>query len=350
VTDRKSHTGDASDAAAVRTGDADAFATLCEPYRRRLHVHCYRLLGSFGEAEDLVQETFLRAWRARETYAGRASFATWLYRIATNACLNVLERAPRRVLPPDVAAPVIAGFAAENARPTPPVANEIPWLEPYPDHLLEPTAAPASEPEAQLASRETIGLAFLTALQSLPPRQRAVLILCDVLGWSAQEAAAQLELSLAAVTSALQRAHTTVRAQPTFDPEGLAVTKPETPRERELLHGFMAAVTGSDTALLVRLLSEDARWAMPPAPLWFDGRAAIAQLLQLYPFSRNGSFKAVATAANRQPAAAVYLRRPDQTEHHFAGVHVLRVDGGAIREITTFGATLCAAFGLPATL
>ena len=176
--------------AAVRTGDAGAFTAVTEPYRRQLHVHCYRMLGSFDDAEDMVQETMLRAWRGRRAFEGRSLLRTWLYRIATNTCLNALERSPRRVMPQDVVPPVTADTDPSKASDTPPWRPELPWLQPYPDTLLDELAAPPETgPEAMAISRETIELAFLAALQHLPPRQRAVLILTDVLGWSAKEVA-----------------------------------------------------------------------------------------------------------------------------------------------------------------
>jgi RNA polymerase sigma-70 factor (ECF subfamily) len=336
--------------AAIRSGDQGAFGALSERYRRQLRVHCYRMLGSFGDAEDLVQETFLRAWRGRDAFEGRSLFRTWLYRIATNACLNALERAPRRVLPRDMVPPVTATFDASEARAQPPWAPEIPWLEPYPDQHLEAPAPTESEPEAALASRETIELAFLAALQHLPPRQRAALILCDVLGWSAKEAAGLLEATTPSVNSALERAHSTMRAQlPMWDPERPAA-KPPTERERAVLHSFMAALEGTDAGELTRLLSEDVRWSMPPAPLWFDGRATIARLFELFPLERQGTFKVLATAANRQPAAAAYIRAHGQSEYRLSGVHVLRIERGEIEEIITFSAALCSAFALPSRL
>src|SRR5207245_7152813 len=190
---------------AVRAGDESAFTLLAERYRRQLQVHCYRMLGSFDDAEDLVQETLLRAWRGRASFEGRSLLRTWLYRIATNACLNALERAPRRVLPQDVVQPVSATTDTSEARAEPPYAPEVPWLQPYPDSRLEPPAASETEPEASVLSRETIELAFLAALQHLPPRQRATLILRDVLDWSAREPASLLEPSDPAVNSGPQR-------------------------------------------------------------------------------------------------------------------------------------------------
>jgi len=336
--------------AAIRAGDAAAFAALGERYRRRLHVHCYRMLGSFDDAEDLVQDTLLRAWRGRDGFEGRSLFRTWLYRIATNACLSALERAPRRVLPQDVAPPVTAASDASNAPSTPPWAPDVPWLSPYPDHLLDAAAPSEAEPEAQLASRETVALVFLAALQHLPPRQRAILVLGDVLGWSAVETAAQLELSVAAVNSALQRAHATMRAQlPAGWPPRPAVTAP-TDDERAALDAFMAAWGRADAAALVALLREDARWAMPPAPLWFDGRDAIARLFARFPMDFHGDVVMRPIGANRQPAAAAYLRPHGASEYRLTGINVLRIESGAIAEITTFSGALCAGFGLPATL
>jgi RNA polymerase sigma-70 factor (ECF subfamily) len=330
---------------AIRAGDAEAFAAASERYRRQLHVHCYRMLGSFDDAEDLVQETMLRAWRARASFEGRALFRTWLYRIATNACLNALARAPRRVLPQDIVAPITASTNAAEARDQPPWAPEIPWLQPYPDRWLEPAAPGEVEPEAAAVSRETIELVFLAALQHLPPRQRAILILRDVLDWSAKETAALLELSVASVNSAHQRARATMRATQSAGSPG----RPTTEADAAALRSFMAAWEHADVPALLALLREDARWAMPPARLWFAGRQAIARLYSLYPISWSGEFRMLATAANRQPAAAAYLRAHGDSEFRLVAVHVLRVASGAIAEVTTFHAELCRAFRLPET-
>jgi RNA polymerase sigma-70 factor (ECF subfamily) len=195
--------------ASIQAGDADTFASIAEAYRRQLHVHCYRILGSFDEAEDMVQETMLRAWRGWAGFEGRARFHTWLYRIATNVCLNALERSPRRVMPPDAVPAVTAATPSEEATATPPWRPELPWLEPYPDELLDLAAPSDTSPDSVAISRETIELTFLAALQHLPSRQRAVLVLSDVLGWSAREVAELLELTVASATSALQRASAT---------------------------------------------------------------------------------------------------------------------------------------------
>ena len=287
---------------AVRAGDEAAFVTLAERYRRQLHVHCYRMVGSIDDAEDMVQETFLRAWRARAGFEGRSLIRTWLYRIATNACLSALERAPRRVMPQDVAPPVTADTDASEARAQPTWAPEIPWLQPYPDNLLEPAAPTEEEPEAAAVSRETIELVFLAALQHLPPRQRAILILRDILDWSAKETASVLDTSVASVNSAHQRARATMRA---MQPTGRAAEIPPatpTDQERTTLHTFMQAWECADAQRMTALLREDARWAMPPARLWFDGRAAIVRLYELFPIDWHGrAFRMVPTAANRQP-------------------------------------------------
>jgi RNA polymerase sigma-70 factor, ECF subfamily len=338
-------------AEAVRNGDEPAFTALVEPYRRQLQVHCYRMLGSVDDSEDLVQETLLRAWRGRAHFEGRSLLRTWLYRIATNACLNALARAPRRVMPQDVAPPVTASTDSSEAREQPAFAPEIPWLQPYPDRLLEPIAPAESEPESMAVSRETIELVFLAALQHLPPRQRAILILRDVLDWSARETAELLEASVASVNSAHQRARATMRA--TLPASRVGNPPPATPTEEEraALKTFMDAWEQADANRMTALLREDARWAMPPAPLWFDGLHAIIRLYELFPIDFHGrSFRMVPTAANRQPAAAAYVRARGDSTFHLSAVHVLRFEGAQIAEITTFGPALCRAFGLPATL
>lgn len=336
--------------AAAQGGDARAFSELSERYRPALRAHCYRMLGSTADAEDMVRETLLRAWRGRSGFQGRSLFRSWLYRIATNACLSALERAPVRVLPQDVSAAVTAETPASEARPQPTLAREVPWLEPYPDHLLEAGGAFPDEPEAVLATRQTIELAFLAALQHLPPQQRAVLLLAEVLGWSSKEVAEQLELSVASVNSSLQRAHASLSAKLPPGRTDWAPSVPISARQRQVLSAFMLAWEQGDVAQLTSLLREDARWSMPPAPLWFDGRAAIVNLLTLYPPGWQGSFKLLETAANRQPAAAAYLRPHGQTAYRLVGVMVLRVEASRVAELTTFGSALCGAFGLVSEL
>ncbi|HET6316065.1 MAG TPA: RNA polymerase subunit sigma-70 [Chloroflexota bacterium] len=328
--------------AALKEGDAAAFSALTERYRRPLQVHCYRMLGSVEDAEDLVQETLLRAWRARATFEGRSLFKTWLYRIATNACLNTLERAPRRVLPQD-----IAPSAHGEAKASPTWDLDIPWLQPYPDQLLSPREG---DPEAMVVERETIELAYLAALQHLPPRQRAILVLRDALGWSAKETAELLESSLASVNSALQRARETLRGRlPASRHEWTPQSQPSHD-ELAVLKRFMSAFERADSHALVALMREDARWAMPPAALWFDGRAAIAGLFEAFPLGWQGDLRMLASAANRQPAAAAYLRLHGESEFRLVSLNVLRVVGDAIAEVTTFGPPMVAAFRLPDTL
>jgi RNA polymerase sigma-70 factor, ECF subfamily len=341
---------DAGILVAMRGDDADAFAAVTEPYRRQLHIHCYRLLGSFDDAEDMVQETLLRAWRGRLGFESRSLLRTWLYRIATNTCLNALERTPRRVMPSDVVPPVTAATDSSQASDTPPWRPELPWLQPYPDDLLEPAAPSETEPDAAAISRETIELTFLAALQHLPPRQRAVLVLSDVLGWSSKEAAGILESTVAAVNSALQRARATMRTQLPGGRQDWVSASPRSGDEESVLRAFMDAWERADAALLTDLLREDARWAMPPAALWFDGREAIIKLYELYPIGSQGDFRMVPTAANRQPAAASYLRLTGESEYRLVAVNVLRIEDRKIAEVTTFSPALCRAFDLPPTL
>jgi RNA polymerase sigma-70 factor, ECF subfamily len=341
--------------AAVRGGDASGFAALAERYRRQLLVHCYRMLGSLEEAEDAVQETLLRAWRARAGFEGRSLFRTWLYRIATNICLNALQRSPRRILVADVPPQdprVTLSVEQLPDRGAPPA--DLPWLQPYPDRLLDPAAPGDLEPDAVVVARETIELAFLAAIQLLPAKQRAVLVLRDVLGWSAKETASLLEVSVASVNSALQRARSTLRARlPARRLEWARATGP-TEQERAVLQRFMDAHDRADVTAFAALLREDVRQAMPPHLLWYDGRGAVATNFARYidPGSPSypGHLRMVPTAANRQPAAAVYLRRPDDSAYRLLGLSVLDVEDGLVVGIVSFGLDLLEAFGLPPTL
>jgi RNA polymerase sigma-70 factor (ECF subfamily) len=284
------------------------FAALVERYRPEIQVHCYRMLGSFEDSEDLVQETFARAWRSRASFTrgGPAAFRAWLYRIATNACLDLLRRRQRRVMPPDVVAP------ADPAKPIPP-PSDLPWLQPYPDRLLEPVAPPGDEPDAVVVARETIELAFLAAIQHLPPRQRAVLILRDVGGWSADDAASLLETSLDSVNSALQRARATLRDRLPERRTEWARTSGPSDEERELLRRYLDAHDRADAEALAELIREDARLTMPPIPTWFDGRDAIMAAARQGFDPDFGRVRALATAANRQPAAAHYHAPPGES-------------------------------------
>jgi RNA polymerase sigma-70 factor (TIGR02960 family) len=311
------------------------FATLAERHRREIHVHCYRMLGSFEEAEDLVQETMLRAWRGRRGLERDDWFRAWLYKIATNACLDAIKRDGRRV-------PSLGSF------------RDVPWLQPYPDRLLEEAevAPRGEEPHAAVIDRETIELTFLAVIQLLPPRQRAVLILRDVLDWSAREVAELLEIGVAAVNSALQRARATLRDQlPAGRREDW--TAPEvTESERELLAAFIDFHDRGDANAAVALIAEDIRITMPPHPYLYEGRDAIAPLLETAfgPEETMGDWRLVPIRANRMPAAASYLRRPGDSEFRAFKIDVLRVRDGLIAEITTFDATLFEAFGLARTL
>jgi RNA polymerase sigma-70 factor (TIGR02960 family) len=310
------------------------FATRAERHRRELHVHCYRMLGSFEEAEDLVQETLLRAWKSREALERGDWFRAWLYKIATNACLDAIKRNGRRV-------PSVGSH------------KDVPWLQPYPDRLLEEAevAPPSDEPDAAVISRETIELTFLAVIQLLPPRQRAALILCDVLDWPARDAAEVLEIGVAAVNSALQRARATLRDHlPSERREDW--TAPEaTESERELLAGFIDFHERGDAEAAVALIADDIRITMPPHPYLYEGRDAMAPLLErAFGPESMGDWRLVPTRANRLPAAASYLRRPGETEFRAFKIDVLRVQDGKIAEITTFDATLFEAFGLERVL
>jgi RNA polymerase sigma-70 factor (TIGR02960 family) len=315
-------------ASPVFAGGESAFAALTERYRRELHVHCYRMLASFDEAEDAVQETFLRAWRARETFDGSSLVRAWLYRIATNVCLDALRRSARRLTNYHT-------FA------------EVPWLTPYPDRLLDEIAPADDEPDAVVVERETIELAFLAALQVLPPRQRATLIARDVLGWPATDTASALETSVPAVNSALQRARATMQAHLPARRSEWSAGEPS-PEERALLEAFIDAHERGDAALAVSIAAEDLRITMPPAPMLFQGLATIAPLLQNA--LREGDWRLVPTIANRMPTAASYRRAPGDTIYRAFKFDVLRVVDGKIAEITTFGPELFPQFGLPPTL
>jgi RNA polymerase sigma-70 factor, ECF subfamily len=329
-------------AAAIGAGDESAFVALAERYRRQLHVHCYRMVGSLEDAEDLVQESTLRAWRARTSFEGRSSFRGWLYRIATNACLDFLERRPARVLAPDV-------VPASDPSAELPAPADFPWLDPYPDRLLEPAASGDEEPEAVVVRKETIELAFMAAIQHLPPRRRAVLILRDVLGWSAKDTAAVLAASVASVNSSLQRARATLKAQ--LPPRRLDWAPSDEPSasERALLHRYMQAHENGDMVSMARLLRADARVSAAPLPLWFDGREAF--LASARRSAAAGRFRFLATGANRQIAAASYVRESGGPGYRPLAIDVLRIEADRVAEIITFlRPDLFAAFGLPPKL
>jgi RNA polymerase sigma-70 factor (TIGR02960 family) len=311
----------------VTAGDEPAFAALAERHRRELHVHCYRMLASFDEAEDAVQETFLKAWRGRSGFDGGPQFRAWLYRIATNVCLDMVRRSSRRTA---------AGSPAD-----------VPWLQPYPDLLLEAAAPSDEQPEAVAISRETISLAFLAALQVLPPRQRAALIARDVLGWPASETAAALGTSVAAANSALQRARATMQSHLPPRRADWSAREPSA-QERELVEQFIAAHERLDAEAAMAIAARDLRVTMPPLPYCFDGAEAIRPLMA--DALAMGEWQLIPVGANRMPAAASYLRRPGDSVFRAFKFDVMRIEGGMIAEITTFNADLFPAFGLRPTL
>ena len=329
-------------AAAVRAGDASAFSALAERHRRELLVHCYRMLGSFHDAEDAVQDALLRAWRYRESLKDGAPLRPWLYRVATNSCFDAIARDPRR----SALAARTASDAPEGAAPGP---SEVAWLQPFPDARLESPAPRDSEPEAVVLSRETIELAFLTMIQLLTPQQRAALILRDVLGWSAQETAELLETSVAAANSALQRARASLRTRlpkPKREwPSGVDATA----AERELLQKYVAACEQPDLAGFTSLIREDAVQRMPPDPEIRVGREAIFRLMVDAGFGTEefGRLRCVTTRANRQPAVACYVLGKGDTTYRAMAVDVLRIEEGMISEIVTFGPEVFGGLGLP---
>jgi RNA polymerase sigma-70 factor, ECF subfamily len=316
--------------AAARAGDEAAFSGLVERYRPELQVHCYRMLGSFEDSEDLTQETFLRAWRKRTGFKGRSTFRAWLYRIATNACLDALARRPRRVLP----------------------QSEVPWLQPYPDELLDEVRATDAGPDDLVVSKETIELAFLVAIQHLSPKQRAVLILRDVLGWSAKDTASLLETSVASVNSALQRARATLKRRLPVRRLDWAPESNPTSGEQALVKRYIEATERLDTDALLQMLSEDARFSMPPEPgVWVGRDTIVASWLEGgFGCGDYQDFRCILTHANRQPAVANYVRRPGDSEYRALAVDLLRIEDEAVAEIITFGPDVFATLGLPPKL
>lgn len=307
--------------------DERAFGAVVERHRRELHVHCYRMLGSYEEAEDLTQETFLRAWKRRETYAERASLRAWLYRIATNACLDALEKRPK----------------------TPAPNGEIAWLQPYPEELLEQVQAPDDAP-GEVVARETIELAFMVAIQHLAPRPRAVLILRDVLGWRARDCAELLETTDAGVNSALQRARAVLKEHlPRERGEWTAAGSSE---ERELLERYIALTDSGDALGIKALMHEDSRFTMPPEPGVYLGRDTIVDSWIQGGFGSDafGQFRCTLTRANAQPAVVNYVRTPGSDEFRLFAIDVLRIEDGRIADITGFSGSALKPFELPNTL
>jgi RNA polymerase sigma-70 factor (ECF subfamily) len=322
-------------ATATELADGEEFARLTDGFRRELLAHCYRMLGSVHDAEDLLQETFLRAWRAHDEFdARRASLRTWLYRIATNACLTALEGRSRRPLPSGLASPSDDPEAALDLR------REITWLQPIPDAL---TGFQPGDPAAVVASRETIRLAFIAALQYLPARQRAVLILRDVLAWRSAEVAGLLGTTTAAVNSLLQRARAQLEQAAPAEQE---LAEPADAGQRALIDQYVAALATADVTAFLQVLREDAELEMPPYLTWFAGREAVARFLA----ARTGSqdaWRMVLTGANGQPAIATYLRGRDGI-HRAHSIQVLTIAGPVIARVVSFlDPGLFAAFGLP---
>ena len=307
-----------------------SFDALVAQHRRALHVHCYRMVGSFTDAEDLVQETMLRAWRAKDSFdtsTADVGMRRWLYRIATNACLDFLKSAPRRV------SATSASF------------NEVPWIQPYPDRLLDELPASDDSPDAAIATKESIALGYLALIQLLPPQQRAVFLLREVLGWSAAETAEQLGLSVAAANSSLQRARETIDRD--ADPHALEAPTDE---QRAVLAAFIDAHQRQDAAASLAVMAKNIRITMPPHPMCFVGTDALEPLLARAFGGTMGEWRLVPAWANRQPAAVSYRRAPGDTEFRAFKVDVLRVRDGLIEEITTFDASLVEAFGLSTVL
>ncbi len=321
----------------ARRGDERAFAELVEPHRRAIHVHAYRMLGSLEDAEDLTQETYLRAWRYLDTYDGRGSFRGWLYRIATNTALRSIAQRRSRVMP-QARGP--ARRPEESA--VPPQAEPV-WLEPYPDALLD-VADESLGPEARLVQQESIRLAFVAALQLLPARQRAVLLMRDVLGLSAAEVAATLEIGVAAANSVLQRARANLERR--LPSAGVAAVEG---RDHVLLERLVRAFESADVTGLVELLRRDAILAMPPYDAWYQGREAIGRFFETQMFPMRGPLRMRGVGANRQPTFAFYERVGDVDVG--LGLMLVSVRGPAIAELDAFpDPALLARFELPATI
>jgi RNA polymerase sigma-70 factor, ECF subfamily len=318
---------------------SEDFVRLIDPFRNELLAHCYRMLGSVHDAEDQVQETFIRAWRSYGDFEGRASLRTWLYRIATNACLRELENSTRRPLP--------SGLGGPTQNPEAPLAvarPEVPWLQPMPDARL---GAESADPAAIVVSRQNMRLALIAALQYLPPRQRAVLILRDVLRWRAAEVAELLGTTTTAVNGVLGRARTRLeQVAPAED----AVQEPAELDDRALLDRYAAAFENSDITALMQLLTDDAVFEMPPVPTWFTGRELIGRFLGSRVLGEPGDFRMIPTAANGQPALAGYLRSHDGV-HRAHAIQVLTITASRVARVVSFNdPDLFASFGLPQAL
>jgi len=324
--------------ASARAGNQDAFEKLVEPYGREIRVHCYRILGSFEDAEDISQEILLRVWKRLDSFEGRSSLRGWLYKIATNACLDALDSRRARGLSKELYP------RGDPTRDLPPPSNEVIWVEPFPDEYID--GQPSIYPEARYEVRESITLAFIAALQKLPGRQRAALILCDVLGWSANEAGEILDTSTAAINSALQRARETMK-----QPERKMTSTRLNEQLSTLLARYVSAWEAADSAALVAVLREDVALTMPPLPVWFGGRDDVRSFIESKLFKMFDVFRVQLkpVRANGSPAFAVYQMNPDGI-YRAAALHILTVENGEITEINdflTFDGQLFSKFGLP---
>jgi RNA polymerase sigma-70 factor (TIGR02960 family) len=324
----------------ARTGDSEAFRELTEPHRRELQAHCYRMLGSLQDAEDALQETLLAAWQGLGEFEGRASIRTWLYRIATNRCLNALRSASRR--------PAKDWDMPEVEPPEPSRLGEVVWLEPYPNALLEGLIKIPVGPEARYQQTEAISLAFVTALQVLPDRQRAVLILREVLGYHANEVADMLDSTVESVNGALKRARASLQRRLPPIGEGEPPPAPDSRAERALLAKFVRAWESGDVDALVALLTADVSVSMPPIPLEYHGRDAVARFCAS--LMRRRSHDLVPTRANGQPAFGAYVRAPTCGIRHGTGLFVLTLAGDRICAMTRFEGSVLRWFGLPRSL
>jgi RNA polymerase sigma-70 factor (ECF subfamily) len=322
----------------ARAGDSEAFRLVTDPHRRELQVHCYRMLGSLQDAEDMVQNTLLAAWQGLADFESRASLRTWLYRIATNQCLSALRAAKRR--------PVRGTDMSSVDLPEPTHVGEIVWLEPFPDNLLEYPDSWVLGPEARYEQQESISLAFITALQVLPARQRAVLILREVLGYSASEVAEMMASTVASVNSALKRARAALHRDRLG--EGSAPLTPNSPAEQALVNKFVHAYQAGDVDALIDLLTVDIRLSMPPIPLEYHGQEAVRGFYA-HVF-RSREYALVPTRANGQPAFGAYLHTDDGAIRRAAGLLVLSVSGDRICGLTRFDNDVLPWFGLPRTL
>jgi RNA polymerase sigma-70 factor (ECF subfamily) len=314
---------------AARGGDESAFAGLLEQYRGELHAHCYRMLGSVHDAEDALQEASLRAWRGLARFEGRSSLRSWLYTIATNTCLNLISRRPKRVLPIDYGPSV----DPHDGLGLPPL--ESVWVEPYPDEAVGLEDGLAG-PEARYELRESVELAFVAALQHLAPNQRAALILREVLGFSAQETADTLETSVASVNSALQRARQSVDEKLPERSQQETLRSLGDERLREVVEGYMDAMARGDIDAVVGMLSEDAAWSMPPVPAWFSGHEALRGFLGVGPLSGDWRWRHLPVHANGQPAVGSYAWYADDGAYRPFALDVLTLDGTRIKQITSF--------------